>query len=55
MQSWEYKFIDMQIKFFSGTDKTEVLLNELGKDGWEAILVWEKDSQIKILLKRQLQ
>lgn len=54
MDKWEYKFIDLKVKILSGTTQTEAALNELGRDGWEAVGFGEASGIIKILLKRKI-
>jgi len=54
MDKWEYKFIDLKVKIWSGTSQTEVALNELGKEGWEAVGFGEASGIFIIMLKRKL-
>jgi hypothetical protein len=47
-QQWEYKVVD------AFSDTLEGRLNELGRDGWEAIGLSMKESVAVVVLKRLL-
>lgn len=61
MTSWEYKIFSIRKSFWGGKDKDdpEILLNELGRDGWEltsVVPLWETAgsiSGIQFFLKRK--
>lgn len=48
---WEYRVIIVNLKF---TSHTEDQLNDLGRDGWEAVGILPEGSQTMALLKRRV-
>jgi len=54
MAQWEYKITKLAYSLIKGILDTQTELFLLGKEGWEAVGIWEQGGNTYVMLKRSI-